>query len=304
MSCKLGLKLQLSCIVSLRWDRAVSTINAFRRRLAQSLPSGAVRTIAGLIEDVKSIPTRLAKPERLRDPLQSIHNVGGGNYHKIGEQIFTQLIDHAGLRPDYRVLDIGCGTGRVAGHLVNYLNSTGHYVGFDVAKAAIATCRRRFREIAPHFEFICVDVKNGDYNHRANMAADVFKFPLIDESFDFVFATSVYSHMPISEVRQYLCETSRVLKKNGVTFFTGYLLHHEHRSSVMNRRHTPLTNWRDGSMVADRRTPERFIAHDEGAVLDLIRLSGLNATRVLRGHWAGAPTYSGWQDAVIAVKSV
>lgn len=273
-----------------------------RRQAASLMPTGWVRSAAGLLEDIRSLPARLSDPKRWSDPLQVIHHVGGGDFHKVGQHIFTQLREHAGLMPHDRVLDIGCGTGRVTTALANFLTTTGGYAGFDITEAAITACRRRFAKARPDFRFIHAPVRNGDYHPDGDVAASSFEFPFADQTFNLVFATSVYSHMPLADVGRYLSETARVLAPGGRVFFTAYLLDDDRRARVGQRASMRLQDWLDGSMVADPRTPERAIAHDRARLLNLAKAAGLELTTVKAGGWEASPAYDGWQDLVVLRK--
>lgn len=274
-----------------------------RRQAASLLPTGWVRSAAGLVEDIRSLPARLSDPKRWADPLQVIHHVGGGDFQAVGRHIFTQLREHAGLAPDDRVLDIGCGTGRVTTALADFLSHSGGYAGFDITEAAIAACQRRFAKSRPDFRFIHAPVRNGDYRPDGDVPASRFEFPFADQTFDLVFATSVYSHMPLGDVARYLSETARVLAPGGRVFFTAYLLDDERRERVRRRANMRLQDWRDGSMVADPRTPERAIAHDQTLLLNLAEEAGLERVSVKAGRWEVSPAYDGWQDLVVLRKA-
>src|SRR5207302_10777966 len=54
-------------------------------------------------------------------PPCGLHCVGDGDYIEIGEEFFRYFVDIAGLKPQDRVLDVGCGTGRMAQPLTKYL---------------------------------------------------------------------------------------------------------------------------------------------------------------------------------------
>lgn len=153
-------------------------------------------------------------PLRLRD-------VGGGDFRKIGEDLAALLIRH-GLRPDHRVLDIGCGVGRVAIPLTRYLTS-GTYDGFDVVKRSIRWCRRNLTPAHPNFRFALADVYNSHYNRRG-ISASQYRFPYAGASFDFVFATSVFTHLDPAAARNYLREAQRVLRPGGTFLATFFLL--------------------------------------------------------------------------------
>ena len=58
----------------------------------------------------------------LRFPPWWLRDVGGGDFRAVGQKflhLFTELAD---LQPDERVLDIGCGCGRIAFPLTEYLS--------------------------------------------------------------------------------------------------------------------------------------------------------------------------------------
>ena len=74
-------------------------------------------------------------------PPRSLHFVGGGNFKAIGETFVSHFIEVCNLEPGETVLDIGCGTGRMAVPLLRYLNESGSYFGFDISKKAIRWCR-------------------------------------------------------------------------------------------------------------------------------------------------------------------
>src|SRR5579871_4883348 len=113
--------------------------------------------------DLKSLPARFADPARRAEPWAFAHNVGDGDFLAVGAQLLGNLRDHAGLKPTDRVLDIGCGNGRVAEQLAPFLADGGSYLGFDISKAGVAGCRRRFAG-RPHLRFEHLDVRNGEYN--------------------------------------------------------------------------------------------------------------------------------------------
>jgi len=64
-------------------------------------------------------------------------------YRAVGSRWFGHLKTIGGVRPDDRVLDVGCGCGRMAVPFLNYMSDIGGYWGFDVSRDGIAWCNRR-----------------------------------------------------------------------------------------------------------------------------------------------------------------
>ena len=65
-----------------------------------------------------------------------------GEFYRVGEDIVVRLRREAGLGPSSRVLDIGCGLGRVAYPLARELGPDGSYDGIDTNKEYIEWCAK------------------------------------------------------------------------------------------------------------------------------------------------------------------
>jgi SAM-dependent methyltransferase len=272
-------------------------MRALIRRITALAPPSVRRAAAGALIDLKSLPGRIADPELRAEPLAFIHNVGGGHFRAVGEHLVKTLQDHAGLRPNDRVLDIGCGTGRVATPLAAALAAGGSYVGFDVAKVAIQECRRRFAR-HPHMRFEHLDVWNGDYNRFGRVAELETVFPTPDGAIDLAFATSVFTHMRMGPVRRYLAESARVLAPGGRLAFTAFAL----QPGRMATDALPFARFDETSAVVDPRSPERAIAHDRAALEAAVADAGLTLSVFHRGHWAEPADYEGFQDLFVLTK--
>ena len=271
-------------------------------RWAGLLPPDLRRAASGAWLDLVGLPGRLRDPSRWSEPWQAVHNVGGGDYARAGKDLLEQLRLHAGLTPACDVLDIGCGTGRLAQPLVDFLNETARYTGFDASGRAIALCRSRFARLSPRFSFVEADVKNTEYRAAGHAREDEYRFPAADQTVDVATAFSVFSHMAAPSIRRYLEEGRRVLRPGGRFAFTAYALTPERTAAIARgeglHRFKP---WRDGAMVVDARSPERAIAHPLEALEDAIASAGLELeTGVLWGGWLGSPAYAGFQDLFVA----
>jgi SAM-dependent methyltransferase len=234
-------------------------------------------------------------PRSLRD------RVGGGDFRAIGQAYVERFRTVCGLAPDESVLDIGCGVGRMALPLLDYLDESGSYIGFDISRSAIAWCREHITSRNPRYSFHLADIRNAEYNPDGRLSAVEYAFPCGDQSVDFAFATSVFTHMQAAEVRHYLSELRRALKPRGRAMLTFFLLGEEAR----RRMRAGAASLRfdvelDGCFTIDAQVPESAIAFTERQLGDLLRSSGLKLiSAVIPGSWSGETGASDFQDAAV-----
>ncbi len=122
-----------------------------------------------------------------------------------------------------RVLDIGCGTGRLAIGLVStFKDAAPQYVGMDISMTAVRWCRKHIAAHHSAFSFLHLPLHNERYNPAGIVLDDAFHFPWPDGSFDAIYLYSVFSHMRSPEVRIYLREFRRLLRQGGHVFLTAF----------------------------------------------------------------------------------
>jgi ubiquinone/menaquinone biosynthesis C-methylase UbiE len=231
--------------------------------------------------------------------------VGDGDFRKIGEEFLQYLIELGRLKPNARVLDVGCGIGRMAVPLTRYLDKGGSYEGFDMVIDGINWCRKKIAPKYPNFHFQLVDIYNKVYNPKGKCKASEYKFPYENESFDFIFLTSVFTHMLPQDMENYFSEIARVLKKDGRCLITFFLLNTE--SSKLIDAKLSLLDFKykfEGCRTIDKSTPESAIAYDERFIRVLYKKYRLNIVEPIHyGFWCGRKKFLSKQDIVIAVKN-
>jgi SAM-dependent methyltransferase len=234
-------------------------------------------------------------------PQEFITAVGGGDFHAVGQHFFEIFVHQGGLLPEHSVLDIGSGCGRMAIPLLSYLDQQSEYHGIDIVEPMVTWCTENISSRFPNFQFHHVKLKNTLYSEAGEVAAK-YKFPFPDQSFDFVFLTSVFTHLNPEDTENYLQEIQRVLKIKGRVVMTFYFMTEEYPLIRKNDRarvtfdHGAYPYW-----VNDPEVPEAISAYDESFAFGKIRSAGLSINAVYYGNWNGHSGLS-WQDVVVAFR--
>jgi len=264
------------------------------------VPRPLIRLVWNLGADLRGLPKRLSRKEG-PEPWRVMHNVGGGDYHRTGRRYAKFIREMTGLKPDGHVLDIGCGTGRVAAPLVTYLGEGGRYTGFDISKRATDWARAYLPETEAAVDIHHADLGNTEYNKSGADAASRYAFPAGDADVDATFAISLYTHLLAADAQAYLRETARVLKPGGRAFITAFLMTEMAASNIRGgTSRMPFEPMGEGVYTTDPDTPEHAIAFDESLFLSWAQAAGLaQEGEIKRGFWFGTDRDGELQDIII-----
>jgi len=216
-------------------------------------------------------------------PDPTLHPVGGPSAGRGPNQL--SLLRHWGLRPSARVLEIGCGVGRLAYELASYLDD-GTYTGFDISPKAIDWLNEHYAPRLANFRFDLVDARNVRYRPRG-ADPETIRFPYPDHHFDVACAFAVFMHMQLPEIRRYCAEIARVLAPDGFAAVTF--------RSVTDGEPLPRTRDREwvpvgaGVWSIFPETPGRALAYDDALVRSTIFEAGLVVAGAAPGRWHRRP---------------
>ncbi|MEO1101813.1 MAG: class I SAM-dependent methyltransferase [Pseudomonadota bacterium] len=274
-----------------------------RKLVRWLIPQPVIRFVWNGFSDLSDLPRRLAG-RHPPQPFRVVHNVGGGDYHAIGRYYVDSISRRVDFKPGGHVLDIGCGTGRIAAPLIARMDAGGRYTGFDVSSRAIGWARRHVASETASVSFIHVDLNNSEYNRSGREKASAFRFPAENEDVDVAIATSLYSHLLADEAVHFLKETARVLKPGGRAVITAFLMTPEILERVKcGAAQVAFKPFAEGSYTTEPRTPEEAIAFDETLFFDWVRAAGLtSAVPVERGAWSSDKTEGALQDWLVLEK--
>jgi SAM-dependent methyltransferase len=248
------------------------------------------------------------KQEEMVPPKSEIFTGSVDSFLRSGETLVQLLSDFAELRPSSKILDVGCGMGRLAVPLTRYLDEDGSYDGLDIVESGIKWCNENIAARHRNFHFSLADVFNAEYQPGGRAKASEYRFPYADETFDLVVLASVFTHMVPDEMEHYVTEVSRVLQRGGCCFATYFLINAESRrlmasgESSVRFKHNLDSHW-----LVSLRVPELSVGYDEEYVRNVYEKRGLEKT-IYYGGWCGRPPLwsqasgTGDQDVVLATK--
>jgi SAM-dependent methyltransferase len=239
-------------------------------------------------------------------PPQERNFVGDGDFLAIGCEFLRHFVELGGLSPQHRVLEIGCGLGRMAVPLTQFLQApAGRYSGIDVVADGITWARDNIASAYGNFEFLHLDYYNQLYNPAGRLRESSDPLPFPAGSVDFLFMTSVVTHLEPATTEFYLAEAARLLRPQGRLFVTAFLLDDANRSLVTDQKARPRFDLRDAgpAYISDKAHPMAAVAYDLGWFLAAGAETGLHLARPIAfGHWSGR-TAENFQDICVFTRS-
>ena len=230
-----------------------------RSRVPESVKQIARPVVWGVSDAVTKVRGDLMPPRRLVSQVP-------GDFRSVGRESLSHFRDLGSLRPDQRVLDIGCGPGRMAIPLTSYLSAPGSYEGVDTWREAVAWCDANIAPRFGNFRFRVIDALTAD--GRA-------VFPYEDDSFDFAILCAI-SRLDKPTFSAYAREAGRVLRPGGRYFGT--------------------------CLVSGDEPGDQPLCMSESDLRALLASAGLGVDALYPGSWNGHPTPLSYQDIVVATK--
>lgn len=152
-------------------------------------------------QDLKAVNVRFVDALKGQMPHdQAMELAIGGGFEQIGP-IEVALLRHYGLPQDGYLIDVGCGSGRLAKPLSTWLK--GRYLGIDLVPSLVAHARKIAARPDWRFQVI-----------------DHIGIPEAEDQADMVCFFSVLTHLTHEQSYWYLEEARRVLKPGGQVVFS------------------------------------------------------------------------------------
>jgi SAM-dependent methyltransferase len=166
------------------------------------VPIGAKRSVR------RTVPKRF---HRIFDPEWHRRTIGNIElWEELGRLQFEFLVGQ-GLRPEHRLLDVGCGPLRGGIHFIRYLEA-GNYYGIDKAEDVLEEARTR--------ELTSEQVAE---KRPTLVAMSDFGFSRLERRFDFAIAQSVFTHLYLNGIVRCLVNMDGALVPGGRFYATFFL---------------------------------------------------------------------------------
>jgi SAM-dependent methyltransferase len=254
-----------------------------------------------------SIADRTKTASNATVPPRSLNFTGSiEGFTESADTLVRKLIELAGLEPSSRVLDVGCGLGRLAVPLTMYTDDRGSYDGLDIVESGIDWCNANIAPQRQNFHFTVADVFNQEYRPHGRYQASEYRFPFDDATFDLVVLVSVFTHLLPEDMTHYVSEINRVLGDGGRCFATYFLLNDESRRLMNEGRGSLRFKHRVGPhWLVTPKVPELGVAYEEPYVRDLFG-DPFSEAAFYYGGWCGRRALwseesgPGDQDIVVA----
>lgn len=153
----------------------------------------------------------------------------GGKWEMLGQLQFD-FLKKRGLKPEHRLLDLGCGTLRGGRHFIRYLNA-GNYTGIDISFKAIQYAR----ELVNHEELLD-KIPNLLLNKDKRLDFKQWS----TTKFDYILAQSVFTHLKPEHIEECFLHIREVMHGNSVFYFT-YFRAREYREASQKDFLYPLS---------------------------------------------------------------
>lgn len=281
-----------------------------KRKFKYIIPTGVKKAMKYVLYSLQDFGAFITGKKVKGFPPKRLNFVGSGEFMKIGEEFLHHFKKIGGLKSSDSVLDIGSGIGRMAIPLARYLDpDDGKYYGFDIDKRGIKWCISNVSKKYPHFHFEYVDIYNKYYNKKGKIKANEFTFPYDKEKFDFIFATSVFTHMLPDQIEKYLSEINRVLRPGGRVFLTFFSIDKEAFKNIEKGiSYCKFAYKYDKSgdcMYSHKDVPEAETGYKEEWIIERMKHFGIDGDlKIYHGNWPGRKDGYSYQDIICAKKKV
>ncbi|MEM6381033.1 MAG: class I SAM-dependent methyltransferase [Pseudomonadota bacterium] len=216
--------------------------------------------------------------------------------------MFRELATRFDLEHSSNIVDIGCGSGRLAYPFAHFLKD-GRYFGCDVWEDGIRWCTDNIAAGHDNVTFHTIPSKNNYYfDDRDDAVQNEYTLPFLpDADIDLAFAISVFTHLVREDSLAYMHELKRMLKPDGCAFITAFIIDHHFFKYVKDTgAHRAVKEAEPGCFYAYS-GQDFFGGYSYKVWREMIEQAGLQIVSYEVGKWAAKPGARNYQDTFVLV---
>lgn len=236
--------------------------------------------------------------------------VGGSDPEQVGDACCAILDRYILINENSRILDFGCGVGRVLLSVLKHYPTVSKIKGFDIMPQVIEFCKAEIAAAFSNTSFELIGGSNDHYDEFINAADSTMAINndvvlhRYSRQFNSAYAFSVFTHVETSDFRALLTLIVELLEPGGEFLFTAFLLTPYSRRAIEQRQCLFLFEndaYETDGQVFTGNASDRlgFIAFDLALVEQMVFEAGMVVTHVEHGAWTGAGFSSSLQDVIV-----
>ena len=239
--------------------------------------------------------------------------VGGADPELVGVHTYEILRRHMVMWPGSRILDFGCGIGRVTTKLLAERPDLARVTGVDIMPPVVAFCDAHIATAFSNADFQLLSDSNHHYDRHIGTGAGaaMTKAQFARRSagvYGAAYAFSVFTHVDVDDFAPLLRFVGSLLPTHGQFLFTAFILTPASRKALaageVKRRFPKGGFSRDGRVfVGDRDDRLAFIAYDMTLLEEMIISAGLIPATIEYGGWRADGFSPSLQDVVVCRKA-
>ncbi len=217
-------------------------------------------------------------------------------YVQLGDDMVDRIGTVVDLAACRRVVDIGCGYGRIGAAFLRSSTFRGRYDGFDMLRPHMEWCNQHLG--SRRFRYHYLNIHSERYSPTGTLQQRDVRFDVPAGTADLVVLTSVFTHMYPDDVVHYLHECRRLVSPGGRVYATFFVLNDLQRGRTnhyaLPHELTPFCRYMSET------EPLHVIGYEEAWLREQFAAAGFTMDGPFRqGAWSGQPEPFDFQDTVV-----